>query len=107
MKLDFHNASIGLLLDFHNASICLLEIPTQWYTRKTNQAQPRPRKGDPLLPMLFILTIDPLQRILRKAATNQVIQLILTGNTQEAISMYADDAVIFVQPKHEELQALQ
>lgn len=64
------------------------------------------RQGNPLSPMLFILAIGPLQRILRKALIDQVIQPALTGNTQAAISMYADDTAIFVQPKHEELQAL-
>jgi hypothetical protein len=56
------------------------------------------RQGDPLSPLLFILEIDPLQRLLQ-VATEQGLLTKLNGRaTRFRVSMYADDAVIFLKP---------
>jgi hypothetical protein len=64
------------------------------------------RQGDPLSPMLFILAIDPLQRILSKATLHGILSPIRSRITRCRISLYADDAGIFVNPLKEELQAI-
>lgn len=56
------------------------------------------RQGDPLSPLLFILAIDPLQRILSKATELGAISKLRGRTTRLRISMYADDAVIFINP---------
>lgn len=59
------------------------------------------RQGDPLSPYLFILAIDVLNNIF-EAATQQGFLSELKGRqARPRISMYADDAVIFTNPKQE------
>lgn len=64
------------------------------------------RQGDPLSPMLFILAIDPLQRIIELAAQKGVLKLILPKSAQLRCSLYADDAAIFSYPSSVELRRL-
>lgn len=64
------------------------------------------RQGDPLSPMLFILAIDPLQRIIEKAASQGVLQPVLPKASQLRCSLYADDAAIFAVPSSTELERL-
>jgi hypothetical protein len=64
------------------------------------------RQGDPLSPMLFILAIDPLQRILQRATQEGILSPIRSRSTRCRISLYADDAGIFVNPVKEELYAI-
>ncbi len=63
------------------------------------------RQGDPLSPLLFILAIDPLQRILSKATELGVISKLRGRTTRLRISMYADDAVIFINPTRGDVTA--
>jgi hypothetical protein len=54
------------------------------------------RQGDPFSPLLFILAIDPLNRLLQ-IATDRGLLSPLNGHTARfRISMYADDAVILL-----------
>lgn len=56
------------------------------------------RQGDPLSPLLFILAIDPLQRLL-STTTDQGLLSKLNGRVARLrVSMYADDAIIFLKP---------
>ena len=56
------------------------------------------RQGDPLSPLLFILAIDPLNRLLQ-VATDRGLLTKLNGHVARfRTSMYADDAVIFLKP---------
>jgi hypothetical protein len=64
------------------------------------------RRGDPLSPMLFILAIDPLQRLLELATQSGILAPIRSRATHCIISMYADDASIFVNPLKEELPVI-
>jgi hypothetical protein len=64
------------------------------------------RQGDPLSPMLFILAIDPLQRLLELATQSGILAPIRSRATRCRISLYADDAGIFVNPLKEELQVI-
>ncbi|XP_010239490.1 uncharacterized protein LOC104581310 [Brachypodium distachyon] len=57
------------------------------------------RQGNPLSPLLFILAIDPLQHILQ-LATQEGLLSELPGclASRLRLSLYADDAVIFLSP---------
>jgi mannosylglycoprotein endo-beta-mannosidase len=56
------------------------------------------RQGDPLSPLLFILVIDPLHRILQVATERGLLSKLNGCAARFWVSMYADDAVIFLKP---------
>jgi hypothetical protein len=56
--------------------------------------------------MLFILAIDPLQRILNLAARNGILSPIPLTTAKLRTSLYANDAVIFINPSREHLLAV-
>jgi hypothetical protein len=64
------------------------------------------RQGDLISPLLFILAMDPLQKILYKVAENGILQPIGPRERGIKISLYADDAAIFVKPSHNDILAL-
>jgi len=57
------------------------------------------RQGDPLSPMLFILAMDPLQRLLDRATDHGILTPLPITAAKWRTSMYADDAAIFISPK--------
>ena len=57
------------------------------------------RQGDPLSPLLFILAIDPLQRLLNMATERGLLSKLRGRHAQLRTSMYADDAIVFLNPK--------
>jgi hypothetical protein len=64
------------------------------------------RQGDPLSPLLFILAIDPLQRIIEVAANKGILKSILPKAAKLCYSLYADDAAIFCHPSATEVDRL-
>jgi hypothetical protein len=64
------------------------------------------RQGDPLSPLLFIIAIDPLQKILELAAQQGLIQPVLPRQAKLRCSLYADDAAFFANPSATELDRL-
>ena len=56
------------------------------------------RQGDPLSPMLFILVMDVLYHMVKKASEEGLLQPLSRRALQHRISLYADDVVIFLQP---------
>ena len=56
------------------------------------------RQGDPLSPMLFILVMDVLGYLILKAEEEGLLQPLATRSLQHRVSLYADDAVIFLRP---------
>jgi len=54
--------------------------------------------------MLFILAMEPLQRLLELATTNGAITQVAHRSAKLRISMYADDAAIFLNPILEEVR---
>jgi len=64
------------------------------------------RQGDPLSPYLFILAIDALQRILDVATEDGVLSPLRGRFAKLRLSLYADDAVIFLNPVQSEVCAL-
>jgi len=61
---------------------------------------------DPLSPLLFILAIDPLQRIIEAAAQRGILKPVLLKTANLRCSLYADDATIFAYPANTELDHL-
>lgn len=64
------------------------------------------RQGDPLSPMLFILAMDPLQRLLDLATQQGILSPLPPTAARWRISMYADDAAIFTNPIKDDLEAI-
>jgi hypothetical protein len=56
--------------------------------------------------MLFNIAIDPLQRILHLATTHGILIPIRSRTPNFRISLYADNAGIFVNPIKEEIHAI-
>jgi hypothetical protein len=56
------------------------------------------RQGAPLSPMLFILAMDPLQQLLVKATEAGLLTPIGADPIKMRMSLYADDAVMFLRP---------
>ena len=57
-------------------------------------------------PPLFILAIDPLQRLLNLAPEAGILSKVARDRARMRISLYADDAVIFLRPDKQEVKAL-
>jgi len=64
------------------------------------------RQDDPLSPMLFILALEPLQHLLVLEEEVSNLSPIHTSMTKIRISLYADDAAIFVNPVKEEIDSI-
>lgn len=58
----------------------------------------RLRQGDPLSPILFILVMDVLCHMVKKASDVVLLQPLARRALQHRISLYADDVVIFLRP---------
>jgi hypothetical protein len=65
------------------------------------------RQGDPLSPMLFILAMDPLQRVLDIATSQGLLQPIGADPIKLRTSLYANDAALFLRPSQHDMTNLQ
>jgi hypothetical protein len=64
------------------------------------------RQGDPLSPLLFILAIDPLHRILDRSTQMGYLSPLPLREARLRASLYADDAVVFINPERRDVQHL-
>jgi retron-type reverse transcriptase len=64
------------------------------------------RQGDPLSPFLFILAMDPLQRMIDKAAQARLLGSVLPKGAKLRCSLYADDVAVFVRADKTDLKVL-
>ena len=64
------------------------------------------RQGDPLSPLLFDLAIDTLPKILELATESGLLHPLPGHFFKSRISLYADDAVIFLQPSAHDVNNL-
>jgi hypothetical protein len=64
------------------------------------------RQGDPLSPFLFILAIDPLQKMIEMASDKGILKRVLPKGAKLRCSLYADDAGVFIRPDKHDLQVL-
>jgi len=62
------------------------------------------RQGDLLSPMLFILAIDPLQKILDLATQHGILTPLTLTTAKLRTSLYADDAAIFLNPNQQDFK---
>lgn len=61
------------------------------------------RQGDPLSPMLFVLVMDVLNSLVGRAAHEGHFHPFAIQQPQHRISLYADDAVLFLRPFNSDL----
>lgn len=78
----------------------------QWRTNPGYQTRKGLKIRGPLSPLLFILAIDPLQRIIETAAQRGILKPVLPKTANLRCSLYADDAAIFAYPANTELDNL-
>jgi hypothetical protein len=64
------------------------------------------RQGDPLSPVLFILALEPLQHLLALEEEASSLSPIHTSMIKIRISLYADEAAVFVNPVKEEIDVI-
>nr|CAD40511.2 OSJNBa0050F15.5 [Oryza sativa Japonica Group] len=64
------------------------------------------RQGDPLLPMLFILAMEPFHRIVKAAESASLLSPIGGRFDRFRCSLYADDVALFMKPEPNDLLAL-
>jgi hypothetical protein len=62
-------------------------------------------QGDPLSPMLFLLVMEVLGAMFRRADAWSLLQSLGVRSTPHCVSLYADDMVLFPAPRHKDLQA--
>lgn len=62
------------------------------------------RQGDPISPMIFILTMEVLHRMFLRAANIGVLEPLAPQGMHQRLLIYADDVMIFLKPKEGELQ---
>lgn len=60
------------------------------------------RQGDPLSPMIFLLAMEPLHRLFQKAQDEGLLSVIKPECAEFRVSLYADDAVVFIKPEENE-----
>jgi hypothetical protein len=57
-----------------------------------------------LSPLLFVIAIDPLQRMFDRATQLGYLQPLQHRTVKLRVSLYADDAALFLNPNREEIQ---
>uniref|UniRef100_A0A8R7VAC3 Reverse transcriptase domain-containing protein n=1 Tax=Triticum urartu TaxID=4572 RepID=A0A8R7VAC3_TRIUA len=63
------------------------------------------RQGGPLSPMLFILLMEPLHNLFRLAAEMEILTPLASHGLKQWVSLFADDAIVFLKPVGTDLQA--
>jgi hypothetical protein len=91
---------LGLLLVAHFIILLL----AKWTTWEENNALQGGKAGGPLSPMLFILAMEPLHRMFKKAQDLNLLSKVSNYCNAFRASLYADDAIVFIKPTTEDLQ---
>ena len=94
-------AWVSILLGNTSSAVFLNGARGKWFRHRRGL-----RQGDPLSPMLFILAMESLHRLLELTTSNGSLTPIAHRCAKLRISMYADDAAIFLNPVMEEVREL-
>jgi hypothetical protein len=81
---------VTALLGSATTAVLLNGSRGQWYRHFTGL-----RQGDLLSPLLFILAMEPLQRLLHLVSTSGLLTPIGSRPVSLRVSLYADDAAVF------------
>lgn len=92
---------IVVLLSTSSSRVLLNEVPNPPLMHDRGL-----RQGDPLSPLLFVTAINPLQRLLQLASEMGILSKLRGRAPYCRISMYADDATMFIAPIKEEIDVL-
>jgi hypothetical protein len=89
---------ISRLLSTSSTSVLLNGARGKWFNHFRGL-----RQGDPLSPLLFILAMEPLQRLMEIAGRDGLVTPLHVRADKIRVSFYADDAAVFVKPVKEEV----
>jgi hypothetical protein len=64
------------------------------------------RQGDPLSLQLFVLAVDVISKLIRHAISTGILQPLHPCRHIPAISLYADDVVLFCHPSSDDIAAV-
>jgi hypothetical protein len=78
----------------------------QQSSRSLDQAQEGPPPWRPIVPYLFILTIDTLQDILNKATEEGLLSPLQDRAAHIQLFLYADNAAVFLNPVRREVDLI-
>lgn len=92
---------ISMLLSSSSSRVIINGIPGSKIIHRGGLPQ-----GDPLSPFLFLLAIEPLQRLISLAVEEGIMSKLRGRIPQLRSSLFADDVALFVNPVREELAAL-
>lgn len=84
-----------------SSTVLLNGVRTRWFKHRRGL-----RQGDPLSLMLFILAMEPLHHMLDHAAMQGLLSPLAGRGAKLRVSLYADDAAIFVNPQKDDLQTV-
>jgi len=82
-------AWISILLATSSTAVFLNGARGNWFRHNTGL-----RQGDPLSPLLFIIAMEPLQRLFQIATRDGLLSPIGVRVTKLRASLYADDAAV-------------
>ncbi|WVZ75251.1 hypothetical protein U9M48_023325 [Paspalum notatum var. saurae] len=56
------------------------------------------RQGDPLSPLLFVVAMEPLNKLIRQAEHHRILSPLPSDLTRFKVSLYANDIAMFIKP---------
>ena len=86
------------LLDVWFASNLLHTDHDQWDSGKPIYNSQGLRQWAPLSPMIFILCMEPLQRLFKLFAARGMLAPLACSGIHQRVSMFADDVMVFSKP---------